>query len=67
MTKQEFRTMLAKIYAVGNLSDSDCAEGWTKPSMAGQALCAPLDTILSKLVADAVFTDEDVAWIYDNI
>lgn len=69
MTKQEFLKTVAKLYAVGNMSDSDnpARPDWVKPEMAGDACCAALDSMLHAMQLANVLTDEEVQAFYDNM
>jgi len=72
MTKAEFLTKLSAIYAVGNRSDNPEAkarhrEEWTFQEMAGEALCQPLDTALLAMREAGILTEDDVAFVYDNL
>lgn len=69
MTKQEFLSHVAKLYRVGNLSDSDSPERetWTAPEMASDACCGALDKMLCAMIAAGVLTADEHQEFYDNM
>ena len=67
MTKQEFIATLAKLYRVGNASDSDNRETWTHPNMAGGACCRLLDEMTRKLEDCGVLSAEERQALYDTL
>lgn len=69
MTKAEFMKNVAKLYRVGNMSDSDNPErpDWVRPEMAGKACCATLDTMMHELVACGALTSDEMQAFYDTL
>ena len=69
MTKEKFIELIMALYRVGNRSDSDdpTRETWTKPAMAAEATCQPLDSMLNALVKAGVITSDECQAIYDNL
>jgi hypothetical protein len=67
MTKQQFLNHFKAMYRVGNRSDADEHEAWTKPEMAGSACCRLLDQMSRELVKCGVLTSEEVQVVYDTL
>lgn len=68
MTKQEFIAHFVAMYRAGNRADSDDqALDWTRPAMAGEACCRPLDLMMQQMVVHGVLTDDERQAIYDTL
>ena len=70
MTKNDMIRHLVDLYRMGNRSDADNKpkdEAWTKPAMAGDAMCAKLDDIFGELVECGVLTADQKQEIYDDL
>ena len=67
MTKIEFLKNLRAMYYTFNAADSDNAEAWTDPALAGRGGCGHLDSMLADLVRVGVLTSEEYASFIDSI
>lgn len=65
MTKQQFFEHFKAMYRVGNRSDADEHEEWTKADMAGFACCRMLDEMSRNMVKSGIITDAERQAIYD--
>jgi len=69
MTKDALLRALKQAYACGNRADHEArhehGEAWTKPEMAGSALCAPLDQAIHAMRDCGAITEDDLAAFYD--
>lgn len=70
MTKKEFMSHVAAIYACCNRADHEArhehGEDWTKWQMAGEAGCAALDHMLAKMQDAGALTGDERQAFYDN-
>lgn len=69
MNADQFLATIASLYRVANRADSDspARETWTHPAMAGDACCAHLDTIVCRMLAVGVITQEQFDQFYTDL
>jgi hypothetical protein len=67
MTKEQFLQSIKAMYLTLNASDSENAESWTTPKMAGSEGCGHLDKLLGSMVREGVMTQEEHQQFMDTM